>query len=58
MFDIPGDAWRLVDWKNDPLERTDLSDRESETFSVLKYLALQKLAWLREHERGVRNAKR
>lgn len=53
MYDIPGNDWRLVDWRNDLLERKDLSDRERDTYSKLKYLALKKLVWLRENERAL-----
>lgn len=41
---------RLVDWKNDPYEKNDLSKEKREDFERLRYLASEKLRWLRERE--------
>lgn len=51
--DLEKGSRRIFDWRNDPLEAHDLSQKERETTEVYRYLAAQKLDWLREHEEAL-----
>ena len=53
MLDVRAGTAVMVDWKNDLLERNDLSDKEPDTYAQLRYLAARRLEWLREHENGI-----
>ncbi|MFW5966338.1 MAG: sulfatase [Persicimonas sp.] len=43
----------LIDWKNDPAERHNLAEERPEEFEKFRYLAAEKLEWLREREKGL-----
>ena len=43
----------LTRWREDPLETNNLLDRERNIFLTYRYLVLERLMWLREHERGL-----
>jgi arylsulfatase A-like enzyme len=44
----------LIDWRKDPGEEHDLAGERPEDFEVYRYLAAQKLDWLRKRERGLK----
>jgi arylsulfatase len=44
---------KFVAWKDDPHEDHDLRDEHPDMFETYRYIAAEKLDWLRERERGL-----
>lgn len=44
---------KLVDWKNDPDEKVDLSRKYRDEFEIYRYLSSEKLSWLRDNEEAL-----
>jgi arylsulfatase A-like enzyme len=54
IHDLELGAARLVDWRNDPLERDDRSAAEPAEYARLRHLARRKLAWLEARACGLK----
>ncbi|MFU8806858.1 MAG: hypothetical protein ACNA8W_23830, partial [Bradymonadaceae bacterium] len=44
---------RLVNWREDPLDRHDLSRKFPDKTEVYRYVAAEKVQWLRDNERAL-----
>ena len=54
LYDLIQGTTKLVDWRQDPLDRVDLSAQMTDEHARLRALARRKLAWIKTHECGLR----
>ncbi|MFU8803349.1 MAG: sulfatase-like hydrolase/transferase [Bradymonadaceae bacterium] len=44
---------RLVRWREDPLDRPDLSTKLTDTYEIYRYMAAEQVKWWRENEKAL-----
>ncbi len=54
IHDVVRGSARLVDWRHDPLERTDIAAQYPDEYRRLSGLARRKLSWIKARECGLR----